>query len=308
MSTPLGRRTRRTSRSRGAGAATCSNVDQLNAKSKLASSAGSEVGSEVRNSSASGSSSMPASLRASSSRRSRSVGTMSKPTSRAGPAFVKTPRSMIPSPAPMSATSLPARSTPSPAKNATTCPAASSKCSWNQAGLERVSRVGSVPTPAAVVPGALTGPSVCAPVGEGGCHRASPWIDGVAAGACRLRLRLRNARGARVLAAAAAFRRGIQLASVDFLAHGVVPLRDVYVPYGPALGSVGLPAQLVLGPSALAQRLSYDLVLALAVGLLVLWGARRARLVAAACAGAIGTIAIVVRYALPAIAILAGVL
>lgn len=101
------------------------------------------------------------------------------------------------------------------------------------------------------------------------------------------------------------FDEGIELAAASFLRHGVMPIRDAYIPYGPGLGLAGLPAELLFGPDGVAQRLSRAVIVAICAALLTALAARRTRLSVALAIGIVpfafgGTS----RYALPTIVVL----
>src|SRR4051795_8933102 len=88
---------------------------------------------------------------------------------------------------------------------------------------------------------------------------ASPWLVGALLGAAHFtreaadELRLPVQR----------FDEGIQLSSGALIAHGELPLRDYYQPYGPGFGLPGAIGRWLFGDGILADRLLYRFVPAL---------------------------------------------
>ena len=90
---------------------------------------------------------------------------------------------------------------------------------------------------------------------------------------------------------------GILYAATTMLANGQVPMRDYYIPYGPALGAIGLPAHWLGGDRLYVIQMSYMAMCAAMVVLLTAYLGRRFGWLVAAAGGILGMLCIVPRYA-----------
>ena len=88
---------------------------------------------------------------------------------------------------------------------------------------------------------------------------ASPWLVGLLLGALHFAREAADALRMPVQR----FDEGIQLSSGALMAHGELPLRDYYQPYGPGFGLPGVVGRWLFGDGILADRLVYLLVPAL---------------------------------------------
>jgi hypothetical protein len=104
------------------------------------------------------------------------------------------------------------------------------------------------------------------------------------------------------------FDEGIQLSSGALIAHGAVPLRDFYQPYGPGFGLPGTIGRALFGNDLLADRLVYFLAPAVVTTLAYVFMTRRAGWLFGACLALITLASSVPRHALCWIGIFAGLL
>src|SRR4051794_235873 len=88
---------------------------------------------------------------------------------------------------------------------------------------------------------------------------ASPWLVGLLLGLLHFARELADALRLPVQR----FDEGIQLSSGALIAHGELPLRDYYQPYGPGFGLPGAVGRWLFGDGILVDRLVYLLVPAL---------------------------------------------
>src|SRR5256885_1163552 len=88
---------------------------------------------------------------------------------------------------------------------------------------------------------------------------ASPWLVGALLGA----LHFAREAGDALRTPVQRFDEGIQLSSGTLIAHGELPLRDYYQPYGPGFGLPGAVGRWLFGDGILADRLVYLFVPAL---------------------------------------------